>query len=142
VAEGQERIRATPFSRRSTCRPYTSLKFAVDIIYCVPFYRPPRISICLVNRRLNVLTNRTLLLLLLLLRAALSQNLYHPSHQEARNEGRRGRMSDGSHLPTLLDNASATSPQSSCAGSPSVVWMSPRNVCLQQLEWLQPELRS
>ena len=31
---------------------------------------------------------------------------------------------------------------SSRAGCPSVVWMTSRNVCLQRLDWLQPELSS
>ena len=50
------------------------------------------------------------------------------------------------HLPSpdslFWLNASATMTESSRAGSPSVVWMSCRNACLQQLQWLQPELSS
>jgi len=45
-------------------------------------------------------------------------------------------------LLTSRINAFATMTESSRAGSPSLVWMSSRNVCLQQLEWLQPESSS
>ena len=45
-------------------------------------------------------------------------------------------------LLTSRINAFATMTESSRAGSPNLVWMSSRNVCLQQLEWLQPESSS